>query len=41
MRKRNFANRSLEYTKDRLDARLREIIGDAFESLDDRYGGIK
>ena len=34
-------DRSLEYTKDRLDARLREILGDAFESWDDRYGGIK
>lgn len=34
-------DRSLEYTKDRLDARLREIMGDAFESWDERYGGIK
>ena len=34
-------DRSLEYTKDRLDARLRKIMGDAFESWDERYGGIK
>lgn len=34
-------DRSLEYTKDRLDARLREIMGEAFENWDERYGGIR
>lgn len=33
-------DKTLEYTKTRLDGRLKEILGDAFQDWDERYGDI-